>query len=87
MAGATLMILFRLLMMGIGFCLCLMLSAPTHSASLEAGWQQARIQHVLKARKVMDKERARKREQESEKEQKLDVDRENKDKASDAGHS
>lgn len=75
------------LFMVICFCLYLMLSAPTHSASLEAGWQQARIQHVLRARKLMSRERTHKREQESEKEQKRDADREKMDKAPDVGHS
>lgn len=67
----------------------LLLIAPVHPPAYaqEAGWQQARIQHVLKARKLMKKERERKREQKTEQEQNQDLDTEKKDQASEVGHS
>lgn len=68
--------------MTIGSCLLLILSVPSHAVSSEAGWQQARIQHVLKARKLMNKERQRKREQAAEKEHDQDPGRKKQDKES-----
>jgi len=66
----------RAFSMMIGLCLVLILDVPSKAVSSEAGWQQARIQHVLQARKLMNKERKRKREQATENEHDQDHDRE-----------
>jgi len=58
----------KALLTGIFFYLLLAQSFPSYSeSSLELSWQEARIQHVQKARKQMNRQRQRKHEQAAEK--------------------